>query len=130
MRNPLHKSILAGVALALTVIGGTASAATDLSDWDHNSDGYVSTDEFYGTVGDNGYYADWDTDGNGLLDQDEFNNLGVDDVGFDDWDTDDDGYLDSGEVYDGYYSYYDANEDGHWNNGEWDDAGEDGFFDI
>lgn len=94
----MRKTALAGVALARTVVGGAASAQ-NLTDWDSESNGYVSTDEFYSGVADNGYYADWDS-----------NN---------------DGYLDSGEVYDGYFGYYDANEDGHWDN-----AGEDGFFDM
>ncbi|HET6628882.1 MAG TPA: hypothetical protein VFG91_03815 [Woeseiaceae bacterium] len=96
---------------------------------DTNNDGEISKDEFYGLVSDAGIYADWDWDSDGFIDEDEFEEIGLGDD-FDDWDLDDDSYLDSDEFYDGYFTYFDEDEDGHWDNLDWDDAGEAGLFDV
>ena len=124
----MYKSVL--IALALTLSSTAAFAGNyDFNDYDANSDGNLTTDEFYGSVSDWGVYRDWDANDDGLIDENEWNDLDWD-YTYTDWDADGDGYLDSGEFYDGVYSTYDADEDGHWSNSEWDDAGEAGLFDM
>lgn len=121
----MHKVWILGLAV------GLASApvqAAPFASYDTNSDGMISKDEFYGSVADVGTYSDWDADNDGLLSESEFGDLGVD-WDYTAWDADDNDYLDSGEFYDSYYAEYDANEDSHWEQGEWDDAGEAGLFD-
>lgn len=128
----MRKEFIFAIAMAMS---GTAFAAdnssgsADMSNWDANSDGSVSQDEFYGGISDAGLYPDWDMDNDGLIDENEFAEIGIDED-YDTWDVNEDGYLDSGEFYDGTYSYYDENEDGHWDDGEWDDAGDAGWFDV
>lgn len=115
-------------ALALSALTGPALAQT-FATYDENSDGNITKDEFYGTVADTGTYADWDANDDGLLDEEEFGALEAD-WDYDTWDADADGYVDADELYDGYYTSYDVDENGHWDNGEWDDAGEEGLFDL
>ncbi|MGX0876852.1 hypothetical protein ACSSV4_001534 [Roseovarius sp. MBR-154] len=115
-------------AFALATVTGPALAQSFVS-YDENSDGKITKDEFYGSVADAGIYADWDTNDDGLLDEEEFGALDTD-WDYDTWDADANSYVDAGEFYDGYYSSYDVDESGHWDNGEWDDAGEEGLFDL
>lgn len=128
----MRKHIVLGIALALSSTAALAASPT-FNTLDSDGNGDISKDEFYGSVGDWGTYSDWDTTGDGLIDADEFGVLTSSwdvDWDYDPWDADGDGYLDSGEFYDGIYTTYDLNEDGHWQNGEWDDAGEAGLWDI
>ena len=121
------------VALALSMAGPAyAQTATDFSFRDDNNDGVVTRNEFDRKLGDAGMFEHWDTDKSGLIDEREFNEIGFDEgfADFDLWDGDDDRYLDSSEVYDGIYDGFDDNENGHWDGGEWDDAGDAGFWDI
>ena len=96
---------------------------------DTNGDGEISKDEFYGLVSDAGIYADWDADSDGFIEEEEFNEIGLDDD-FDTWDADENSYLDTNEFYEGYFTAFDEDENGHWNNYEWDDAGDGGLFDV
>lgn len=115
------------IAIVMALASSPAFAATFASQ-DTNGDGEISRDEFYGSVADAGIYADLDTNNDGLLDENEFGALGYD-WDYDAWDTNEYGFVDSGEFYDGLYASYDANEDGHWDGDDWDDAGEAGLFD-
>lgn len=123
----MHSKVLA-FAVAFTLTAGPALAQS-FADYDDNGDKQLSKDEFYGSIADAGTYSDWDTSGDGLIDEEEFSELGYD-WDYDAWDVNTDGYVDSGEFYDGYYANYDADEDGHWDGDEWDDAGEAGLFDL
>ncbi|TPW29322.1 penta-EF hand family protein [Pararhizobium mangrovi] len=124
----MKKALIIAVATTLA-LGATPSLAKSFSAQDADGNGQISRDEFYSSAADNGTFSDWDTTNDGLIDENEFGALDRD-WSFADWDTDGNDYLDSGEFYDGYYASYDANEDGHWDNGEWDDAGENGLFDF
>lgn len=115
--------------LALSLSSSMVFAAGDFEFNDANQDGILDRNEYYDSMADSGVFSEWDTDNDSLLSEDEFNEIG-NDYGFDTWDTDDNYYLDAAEVYDGYYTVYDKDEDGHWNATEWDDAGEDGFWDF
>jgi hypothetical protein len=108
---------------------GPIALADDLVDYDADADGALSADEYYGYVTDVGIYSDWDADGDGFIEDDEFGLVGLDED-WTDWDVDRNDYLDSAEMYDGIFGVYDENEDGHWDGGEWDDAGEAGIFDL
>ena len=123
----MRKPVALGVALAL--LGAPAFAQTTFESQDTDGDGSISKDEYYGVVGDAGVYADLDYDSDGFIDENEFEGIGLDDD-YETWDLDNDDYVDSTEFYEGYFGYYDEDEDGHWNNGEWDDAGEAGIFDF
>ena len=69
-------------------------------------------------------------DDDGLIEITEFGQTDFDSTWYGDWDLNDDDFVDSGEFYDGFFGAYDADEDGHWDNAEWDDAGEVGLFDV
>lgn len=99
---------------------------------DTNNNDRISKDEFYGYVGDLGVFSSWDSDRDGLLDENEYNELGLGEnfADYDAWDDDNDGFVDATEAYDHIFSGYDADESGHWENGEWDDAGDAGLFDV
>ena len=116
-----------GAALALALAGSPA-LAVEFSELDADANGKISKDEFYGSVSDFGVYSNLDADSDGLLNKQEFAELG-NEWDYDAWDADRNGFVDSGEFYDGYHAAYDADEDSHWNDGEWDDAGEAGVFD-
>ena len=119
-------------ATSILFAGGIASADQTFESFDTadtNNDGSVSKDEFYGLVSDAGIYSDWDYDSDGFIDENEYGDIGLDED-FDALDADDNAYVDSGELYDGYFSLYDEDEDGHWNDLEWDDAGDAGLFDL
>ena len=109
--------------------GSLALAQTNFQAQDENGDGKISKDEYYGLASDAGVYSDYDADGDGFIEMSEFDEAGWD-YDYDAWDTDDDSYLDTGEFYDGYFAEFDEDESGHWDNGEWDDAGEGGLFDF
>ena len=124
--------IRAFLATSIILAGGAALADKSFESFDTadtNNDGEISKDEFYGLVSDAGIYADWDADSDGFIEEEEFNELGLDDD-FDSWDADENSYLDTNEFYDGYFTAFDEDEDGHWNNYEWDDAGDGGLFDV
>lgn len=114
---------------AISLFSSAALAGGSFSANDQDNNGKLSQDEYYGAVSDVGTYSDWDTDSDGLLTEDEYDEIGLD-YDFADWDSDDNNYLDAGEVYGGYYEAYDENENGHWENGEWDDAGDSGLWDV
>lgn len=119
-------------ATSILFAGGIASADQTFESFDTadtNNDGSVSKDEFYGLVSDAGIYSDWDYDSDGFIDENEYSDLGLNED-FDVLDADDNSYVDSDEFYDGYFSLFDENEDGHWNDLEWDDAGDAGLFDV
>lgn len=115
--------------LALSFTSSIALAAGDFEFKDANKDGNLDRNEYYGSMADAGIFYEWDTDDDGLLSEDEFAEID-NDYDFATWDLDDNNYLDAAEVYDGYYTAYDLDEDGHWDGDEWDDAGEDGFWDF
>ncbi|MDF0752426.1 hypothetical protein NLU14_19530 [Marinobacter sp. 71-i] len=104
-------------------------AGTSFTFQDANDDGKISKDEYYSTLSDAGVYSDWDLDNDGFINETEFDEVGFD-YDFATWDVDDNNYLDAGEIYDSYYDTYDDDESGHWNVGEWDDAGDEGYFDV
>lgn len=119
-------------ATSILFAGGIASAdqtfeSFDTADTDDN--GSISKDEFYGLVSDAGIYSDWDYDADGFIEEDEYNEIGLDED-FGAWDVNDDTYLDTDEFYDGYFTAFDEDENGHWDSLEWDDAGDAGLFDV
>ena len=125
----MRKEILTGITGITLALGSTSVFADSFDSWDANDDDQVTTDEFYGSVGDLGTYSDWDTNDDGLIGEDEWNSLGWD-YDYDTWDADNNNYLDSGEFYDGVYDTYDADNNNYWDSQEYDDAGEAGLFDI
>ena len=122
------------IIFATTVLftGAIASADETFESFetaDTDDNGSISKDEFYGLVSDAGIYSDWDYDADGFIEEDEYNEIGLDED-FGAWDVNDDTYLDTDEFYDGYFTTFDEDEDGHWDDLEWDDAGDAGLFDI
>jgi hypothetical protein len=117
------------LAIAISLLGSPALAQTTFESLDTNSDGSISKDEYYGLVSDAGIYPDLDSDSDGLIEENEFEGIGLDDD-YASWDLNRDDYVDSREFYDGYFGYYDANEDAHWDGDEWDDADEAGILDF
>mgnify|MGYP000088422713 CR=1 FL=1 len=124
-----RKTTLAlGVLFAL---GSGAAAATTFATADTNGNGKISKDEYYGYVGDVGIYGDWDLNDDGLLDEDEWTDVDYSyDYDYDTWDLNDDGYLDDDEVYVGTFDTFDVDDDTYLDNDEWDDAGDEGWFDV
>lgn len=125
MRNKLFLTIAASLVSASLFAGDVTFDTMDA-----NQDGNVTNDEFRDNISDAGVYADFDLDKDGYLTKDEFQQTGFDDELYDGWDVNKDDRLDDNEFSDGAFFNYDEDEDGHWNNGEWDDAGDAGFWDI
>jgi hypothetical protein len=102
----------------------------------HNFDGYdsdkngsLSREEFDKAIETVTIYENYDADKDGRISNDEYAGIGVED-NMEIWDIDGDGYLDSDEFYDGTFTSFDDNEDGHWDGDEWDDAGDAGLLDV
>jgi len=102
----------------------------DLTTADENCDGKISKDTFYSTLSDAGTFSDFDLDRNSHLVKSEFRETDHDYGLLNVWDFQKDDRLDESEYSDGLFSNYDGNEDGHWDNNEWDAAGEAGFWDM
>jgi hypothetical protein len=105
-------------------MGGTGS---NMGSVDQNQDNRVTQDELLVVLVDDFEQADANRDRQ--LDQNEFNTLGTG-QDFDAWDTNNDDYIDDNEFYTGTFDTYDENENAHWEEGEWDDAGSAGWFDV
>lgn len=124
----MKKHLNSTLALVLSLAGASAMADSAFKNYDANNDGIFDENEYYSYVDDAGLYADWDVDNDGFIDENEFGEVGFGD--YDTWDADNNSLVDSSEFYGGAYDNFDANENGHWEGGEWDDAGEAGLFDI
>ncbi len=125
--TPFRKTALALGMLFATFGAGVATADT-FENTDANSDDMITSDEYHRSADEMGVFSDWDMNDDGLLGENEWNDDF--DYDYDNWDEDNDGYLDSNEFYTGTYEYYDEDEDGHWDGDDWDDAGDDGLFDV
>lgn len=123
----MKKPVLFAIALSFASAGAYASTSFETADTDNN--GKLSQAEYKSAVKDSSVYLQWDADNDGRISSVEFEEVGIDDT-FTLWDADNDEYLDLNEVYEGSWSYYDEDENGHWDNGEWDDAGDAGFWDV
>lgn len=97
---------------------------------DANDDGKVSEGEFLDKISDLGTHSDLDLDNDGYLDKDEFRETDFDYGLYSSWDSDDDDLLDDDEFYGGLFYNYDWNEDGYWDEDEWDDAVDGDFWDF
>ncbi len=97
---------------------------------DTNRDGKITKDEFHNSVSDSGKYWNYDTNKDGSLDEDEFRETNLNEAWYNDWDVNNDNLLDENEFSDGLFTSFDDNEDGHWDGNEWDDAGDEGLWDI
>ena len=129
-----------GLALTAGPLSAQAPETTDMArtspptfeSADTDSDGQLSKEEFRNAVNEAGLYANVDTDHDGFIDDNELYVIEYVRAFPQDyeWDLDGDGFLDSGEFYDGVYSGFDDDESGHWDGTEWDDACDEGFWDI
>lgn len=125
----MKKCINSTLALVLSFTGAAAMADSAPTKYDANNDGIFDENEFYSYMGDAGLYSNWDTDSDGFIDENEFNEIGFNED-YDSWDLDNDSFVDASEFYDGSYKTFDANENGHWDGNEWDDANEAGWLDV
>lgn len=122
--------LLAGTVAAFALVA--APAAADLFDeWDADTSGDLTSEEFSTGFYDTGVYDEWDADDDGLLSNDE---LGDSSLYDETWDANEDGLLDQNEFGDGYYQAYDVNDDQVIDDTEWsafeEDADEAGWFDL
>lgn len=116
-------SALSPLALAQ---GGSASG---FDAYDTDESGAVERQEFLGAIDGISTFRDWDMDGDGQISESEFQDIGLD-GNFIDWDTNRDSYVDDNEFYSGTFETFDEDESGHWQAGEWDDAGDAGLLDV
>ena len=123
----MKKHLILLTTLTFSVPAALAQSAFETNDV--NDDGMLSKDEFYGLVTDAGIYPDVDLDSDGLIERHEWDELGLDED-FAEWDEDENEYLGADEFYDGYFFSFDDDEDRHWDGNEWDDAGDEGLFDV
>ncbi|MDN3721383.1 hypothetical protein QW131_24895 [Roseibium salinum] len=65
-------ALLAGSALALSVAASPAVAAIDFSNWDSDSNGSLSKQEFNSGFDNAQVFSAWDDDGDGKLSREEF----------------------------------------------------------
>ena len=127
-----RKILGAMIGVGLMTMGATALAQEEreFGDFDADNDARITLDEWHGGVGDIGIFGDRDLNEDDRIDENEFNALGMEDEDFDTWDANDDSYLDEDEYYEGTFEYFDEDESGHWDGDEWDDAGDEGFWDV
>lgn len=124
--NTFVKSTL---AVAFSLVASAALAAGDFATHDTDGDGVLSDNEFYDYVGDAGAFSQWDANNDGFLDESEFNEAGIGED-FNAWDANNDQYLGASEFYENTYDTFDENENGQWEEDEWDDAGDSGWLDV
>lgn len=107
-------------------------AAAPFEELDVNDDDRVTQDEFRAYAQQQGVFQRWDEDRNGSINEAEFRRIGIDsETGdFETWDEDGNGSLSVEEFFGSVFGAWDDNEDGHWDGGDWDDAGDSGLFDI
>jgi Ca2+-binding EF-hand superfamily protein len=107
-------------------------ATPPLSELDADGDGRVTQQEFQTYARQQAVFDRWDEDRDGSLGRGEFDAIGFDrETGdFAAWDEDGDGSLDADEFFRSFFRSFDDNEDGHWDDGDWDDAGDSGLFDV
>lgn len=104
---------IAGIVAVLGALTAVPAMAQDMTEWDGDGDGALSTEEFQ-TGWDNGFgdgetaFSTWDEDGDGALNEDEYN-AGV----FSSYDDDDSGVIEEPEFGD-----------------VGDDMGDGGFWDV
>lgn len=126
----MRKQLLLSLALTAGMLS-PAVAAQSFETLDENGNGLLSQQEYNDWVSKAGNFAELDMNNDEFLDKAEFREARANNNwDYDTFDADDDGYVDADEFYGGIYDEYDADEDGHWQFGEWDDAGEEGIFDV
>lgn len=84
-------------------------------------DGIYSGDQFTSYVDKAGVFTKYDTNSDNAIDQDEYNRLGMK-GDFTTWDNDRDSRLNEEEFNSGAYRSFDENNDGRWDEGEWEAA--------
>lgn len=123
----MRKEIIFGLLLALG--SGPALAQEDNSqaftDWDADQSGYIDDEEFGTGIGENDYFGAWDENEDDQITEDEFGT-----VGFDNWDADDSGFIDEQEYNAGLFDTWDSDNTDYLDYSEWDDAGDEGWFDV
>ena len=127
---PFRKTGLAGgmfFAVGAALSAGSAMADT-FGTSDANGDDIITSDEYHRSAEDMGVFSRWDMNDDGRLGENEWNDDF--DYDYDMWDRDNDGYLDANEFYTGTYNYYDTDEDNRWDGDDWEEADDDGLFDV
>jgi Ca2+-binding EF-hand superfamily protein len=117
------------VALGLVMGSTSAFAQKDFSNWDNDNNGAVSQQEFAQGIKKQGFFDRWDDDGNGQLNRDEFQEVGAN-TDFETFDANNDDYLTEDEFSTGFYDTWDADNDTMLSENEWDDASDEGWFDV
>lgn len=133
----------AAASLALALMAAPAAAQGAYGDWDADTSGSITSEEWNTGWANYGLTGDIDQNDDRMLDRTEFEQAIGDEAGFnerygetafDDWDANDDDMLSDEELGTGMYTAYDADASGDLNEEEFatfgDDAGEDGLFDI
>ena len=124
--NTIAKKTLLAMVCALS----SHSVLSDgMSQYDADGDGALSRDEFHGTVRESRVPSAWDNNEDGRLDASEWEGTESEDD-FLSWDKDFDGHVDSDEYHNHRFDDYDQDQDGYWNDDEWDDAADDAFWDV
>lgn len=100
---------------------GAAPSSSDFAAWDLDRDGQLGPNEFaprWGTT-----FEAWDLNDDMIIDRDEFRaGVGADIDAFGDfnvWDTNGDARLSPYEFTDGSFGFFDGDDDGFIDDGEW-----------
>ena len=117
----------AGLSFLLASSLALAEDQRTFTQWDTNSDGQITQQEFIRGIKNAGWMNQWDTNDDNRIGPAEFSavNFGSN---FDQWDTNGNGYLSPRELYSGIYAAYDVDGDGQWTLGEWNDARDENWF--
>jgi hypothetical protein len=128
MRNRTVSLALAlSLASPLALAQNGTGTGNNMGNVDQNRDNRVSQEELIVVLVDDFERADINR--NRQLDQNEFDALGMD-QDFELWDTNADENVDENEFYTGTFNAFDEDENAHLEGGEWDDAGDSGWFDV
>jgi hypothetical protein len=111
-----------------------ASDSLNFSQWDNDQSGSIERNEFRTALEDR-LWSRWDTNNSGMIDADQWSSSGLHSgIGiteeFAEWDANDDFGIDRGELAAGLWDNLDKDNSNVIEYAEYDDADEQGLFDV
>lgn len=119
----MYRKLATALAVSTAFIWGSAAAAVPFDSVDKNDNDKISKEE----LTQSNLFESWDGNNDGKLSEGEaaqhWSKLS-------DADEDKNGYLNEDEFYIFTWTQFNEDENAHIDNGEWDDAGDAGWFDV
>lgn len=130
-------------AIAASLLASTAFADVDLVDWDSDNDGVISSAEYRDHMSEHDVIGRYDHDDDDLIDTTEWTKFTDDaddefdlyddhdwDEEYQAWDVDNDRQVSESEFNDGLFAMFDENDNGIWEEEEWEDFDDSEWWEI